>query len=124
MDEQGEGGVRIGAAKVPDYLRPTYANFATVTHTPWDFRMLFAVLRAPNPGPEAEAAAKRGALEQDAVAEIIIPANLMVGFITALQQNFDKYIQQYGRPRHGPQRAPASVEWGRERGRHRRIDRS
>jgi hypothetical protein len=31
----------------PDFLKPTYATFVSVGHTPWDFRFTFALLSAP-----------------------------------------------------------------------------
>jgi hypothetical protein len=44
----------LGGVESPDYLRPIYANFVNVNHTPWDFRLVFAVLTTPMPGPERE----------------------------------------------------------------------
>lgn len=108
MAEQ-EGRAGIGPVHIPDYLRPTYANFANVNHTPWDFRLLFAVVRAPMPGLEQEAVQAEGRIHPDAVAEIILPANLMHGFISALQTNFSQYLEQYGPPGMDPEgpRPPA-----------------
>lgn len=93
-----EGQVGIGEVQVPDYLRPTYANFVLVNSTPWDFRLVFAIVKSPLPGAEAEQAQATRALRPEAVAEIIIPANLMAAFMTALKQNFDKYLEQFGVP--------------------------
>jgi hypothetical protein len=89
---------RIGGVRVPDYLRPTYANYVNVNSTPWDFRLTFAVLRSPMPGDEQEAATELGEVHPDAVADLIIPANLMHGFISALQTTFNAYLEQYGPP--------------------------
>jgi Protein of unknown function (DUF3467) len=89
--------VGIGPPKLPDYLRPIYANHVLVNHTPWDFRLLFSVLKFPIPGEE-EAVKERGHMEPEAVAEVLIPANLMVGLITAMKQNFDRYAAQFGIP--------------------------
>jgi hypothetical protein len=94
----------IGGPQAPDYLRPVYANYATVNHTPWDFRLTFALVRAPMPGPETEAAKKGGGqVTPEVVAEIILPANLMHGFVSAIQGNFDKYLTSYGPPGLNPE---------------------
>jgi uncharacterized protein DUF3467 len=96
----GEEPIQLGTGPVrmPDYLRPTYANYVGVNHSPWDFRLTFGIVRAPLPGPELEAAQERGNIEPEAVAEIILPANLMASFLTVLRQNFDRYMEAYGVP--------------------------
>lgn len=82
---------------MPDYLRPVYANFANVSHTPWDYRLVFAQIRPPSsPAESAEALAE--GVHPEAVAEVIIPANLMAGLMTVLKQNFDQYVGNYGVP--------------------------
>jgi hypothetical protein len=96
-DEHGEI-LGIGGMHVPDYLRPTYANFVNVNHSPWDFRLTFGVLKVPVPGEEADAARDEGQLRPEAVADVIIPANLMHGFISALQDNFSGYLDSFGAP--------------------------
>jgi Protein of unknown function (DUF3467) len=93
----------IGALKFPDYLRPIYANYVTVNHTPWDFRITFGMLKTPLPGAEVEQAQKAGAIQPEAVADVILPANLIHGLISALRENFDKYIEQYGAPGMNPE---------------------
>jgi hypothetical protein len=98
-----EPQVRIGGLRVPDYLRPTYANFVNVNHTPWDFRMTFGVLKTPMPGDELAQAQQAGAIEPEAVADIILPANLVHGVISALKDNFDRYIAEYGAPGLNPE---------------------
>jgi hypothetical protein len=96
-DEQNEGA-RVGGVDMPDYLRPIYSNFVNVNHTPWDFRLAFAVIQAPLPGREREAVAAAGEVMPIAVADIILPASLMHGLISALQDNFSKYLTQFGPP--------------------------
>jgi Protein of unknown function (DUF3467) len=91
-------GVGLGPIDVPDYLRPTYANYVNVNHTPWDVRLMFALVKAPMPGAEQDAAVVAQAIRPEAVAEIILPANLMHGFISALQENFSNYLTSYGPP--------------------------
>jgi hypothetical protein len=100
-DEEAHLG--IGGIRFPDYLRPTYANFVNVNHTPWDFRMTFGVVKSPMPGDEVTQAQEVGAIEPEAVADIILPANLMHGVISALKDNFDRYIAQYGAPGLNPE---------------------
>lgn len=105
--------MRLGGVEFPDYLRPTYANFANVNHTPWDFRIMFALVTTPLPGQEQNAALAEGETHPKAVAEIILPANLMHGFISALQENFSKYLTQFGPPGmdpEGPRRPDAEEE--------------
>ena len=98
MSSNEEQGVGVGPTDVPDYLRPTYANFVNVNHTPWDFRLMFALVKAPMPGTEQDAAVANQAVHPEAVAEIILPANLMHGLISALQENFSKYLTSFGPP--------------------------
>ncbi|HEX5583730.1 DUF3467 domain-containing protein [Gaiella sp.] len=89
--------VGIGPVDVPEHLRAHYANYLTINHTPWDFRLVFAVMKAPTPGDEAAAAQERG-IRPQAVSEVIVPANLMHGLISAMQGSFGKYLDQYGPP--------------------------
>jgi hypothetical protein len=93
----------IGGIRFPEYLRPTYANYVNVNYTPWDFRLTFGVLKTPMPGTEVDQAQQAGAVEPEAVADLILPANLMHGLIGALTQGFDRYIAQYGPPGMNPE---------------------
>ena len=93
----------IGGIRFPEYLRPIYANYVNVNHTPWDFRLTFGVLKSPMPGTEVDQAQEAGAVEPEAVADLILPANLMHGLIGALRQAFDQYIAQYGPPGLNPE---------------------
>jgi hypothetical protein len=104
-DEQRVG---IGGVRVPEYLRPSYANYVNVNHTPWDFRLMFALVKTPMPGDEearirAEAEGEAPQLHPEAVAEVVIPANLMHGLIAALQENFSTYMNQFGPPGMDPE---------------------
>lgn len=98
-----EDKIQLGTVEVPEHLRPHYANFVNVNHTPWDFRLVFALVRAPQPGQEAESAASVGAIHPQAVADLMIPANLMHGLISALRTNFEQYLTQYGAPGMDPE---------------------
>lgn len=103
----------LGPPDVPEHLRAHYANFVNVNHTPWDFRLLFALVKAPMPGHERDAAVEQGALHPQGVAEIIVPANLMHGLIMALQSNFDRYLETYGVPGMNPEGPSAPEETDR-----------
>jgi hypothetical protein len=93
----------IGGIRFPEYLRPIYANYMNVNYTPWDFRLTFGVLKTPMPGAEVEQAQQAGTVEPEAVADLILPANLMHGLIGVLTQGFDRYIEQYGAPGINPE---------------------
>jgi hypothetical protein len=97
-DGADESQVGIGGVNLPEYLRPVYANYVNATFTPWDFRLTFAVLKSPLPGPELDAAREAGSVTPEAVADIIIPANLMAALLTLLQNNFNNYVSRYGVP--------------------------
>lgn len=104
MSEHPEDpSLSIGPVEVPDHLRPHYANFVNVNFTPWDFRLVFALLRAPAPGEERDAAIEAGGVRPQAVSEMIVPANLMHGLIMALQDNFQQYLTQFGVPGMDPE---------------------
>lgn len=101
-------GIGISGIDLPDYLRPQYANLIEVGHTPWDFRLIFGLLRTPARGqrglenPE-QSEGGQVMIAADGVADIIIPANVMYSLIAALRTNFDAYIQQYGAPGLNPE---------------------
>ena len=100
-----EAQLRISGIRFPDFLRPIYANYINVNHTPWDFRVTFAVLKTPAPGTEMEQVQQGGELvtQPEAVADLIIPANLVHAFIGALRENFDRYIEAFGAPGMNPE---------------------
>jgi hypothetical protein len=97
MEDKGEQ-ISIGGVHIPDYLRPVYANYANVNYTPWDFRITFAVVRSPVPGAEEDAVRGQGVVQPEAVTEVIVPATLMHGLISALQSAFARYLDAYGPP--------------------------
>jgi len=90
--------VQFGGISSPDYLRPIYANYANVGLTPHDFRLTFALLKSPRPGDEQEQVAAEGVLHPEAVADIIVPVNLVQGLITALRSSLEQHLNQYGVP--------------------------
>lgn len=105
----------IGPPQFPEYLRPIYANFATVNHTPWDFRITFGLVTAPAAPEEASGVEQTGEARPVAVADVIVPANLMFGLITALKQNFDNYIALHGAPGMNPEGPRQGPDEGDER---------
>jgi hypothetical protein len=102
--------IDLGPVEIPDHLRAQYANFVNVNHTPWDFRLVFAVVKSPMPGHETDAAKSAGEIHPQAVAELIIPANLIHGVISALQSNFSMYLEKYGVPGLDPEGPRADEE--------------
>ena len=104
---EGEKGIPLNVGDIvsPDYLRPIYSNFAMVGHTPYDFRLTFALVRALRPGHEVDVAVKAGALSPEAVADLVVPLGLVPGLIHALQTNYTQYLKNYGIPgmEQGPQ---------------------
>lgn len=95
--------VKIGSIALPEYLRPTYANFVNVNHTPWDFRLTFAVVRTPLEGEVGPDEDGNLEIHPEGVSEVIIPANLVFGLISALKENFDRYVGTYGAPGMDPE---------------------
>lgn len=94
---EGEG-LALGPISAPDYLRPAYANFASVGHTPFDFRITFAILKALRPGPEMEQAVAEHQVRPEAVADIVVPIGVVPGLISALKENYTMYLDRYGIP--------------------------
>jgi len=96
--------VKVGEIRFPDYLRPTYTNFIQVNHTPWDFRLVGAVVRTPTPGEETASVLEAGGvIHPEAVVDLIIPANLIHGLISAFKESFERYIEAYGAPGLSPE---------------------
>jgi hypothetical protein len=103
---EGEGTrLDLGDVVSPDYLRPVYSNFAIVGHTPYDFRLTFALVKAPRPGSEVDDVLTAGKLSPEAVADMVIPLGMVPGLIHALQTNYTEYLKNYGIPglEQGPQ---------------------
>lgn len=104
---EGEKDIPLSVGDIvsPDYLRPIYSNFAMVGHTPYDFRLTFALVRALRPGPETDQARVAGKLSPEAVADVVIPVGMVPGLIQALQTNYMGYLKNYGIPglEQGPQ---------------------
>jgi len=105
MAEGESTAVILGDIVSPEYLRPTYSNFASVGHTPYDFRLTFALVKALRSGPETDQAREAGKLSPEAVADIVIPVGMVPGLIQALQTNYTAYLKNYGIPglEQGPQ---------------------
>jgi hypothetical protein len=101
-EPESQVGGGIGPMRRPDFLKPTYANFVSVGHTPWDFRFTFALLSPPETVQD-EQGETQNVLTPDVVAEVIIPANLMAAVVGAVQTNFTNYMNQFGPPGLNPE---------------------
>jgi hypothetical protein len=107
-----EDGSRIGLGGMesPEYLRPVYANFANVGHTPWDFRLTFALVKSPRPGQETDDVSQAGVLHPESVADIIVPVAIVQGLIAALRQSYEAYLTTYGIPGLGSNEPPSQEQ--------------
>jgi hypothetical protein len=103
LSDPEQEGLGVGPVRIPDYLRPVYANVVNVNHTPWDFKLTFGLVRTPMPGAEMEQAERDGVVVPEGVAEIVIPANLMAALITTMKTNFDGYMSRFGVPGFDPE---------------------
>ncbi len=86
----------IGPPELPEYLRSTYANIVAANFTPYDFRLVFSLLTTPlDMGADDSGTVT---LRPTGVADIIIPASVMHGLISLLQEQFNLYLDQFGAP--------------------------
>lgn len=108
MAEQEQVPIGFGHIEAPEYLRPVYANFANVSFSPYDFRVTFALAKAPRPGPETEAAQSSGNLNPEAVADLVVPVGMIPGLIQALSTSYSQYLTNYGIP--GMEQGPQNSE--------------
>lgn len=97
MPEGGDAQITIGKPEIPEYLRPTYANLVNGNFTPYDFRLVFSLLTTPVGGPP-DGAGSVVEVHPVAVADIVIPASVMHGLISLLQEQFNAYLDQFGAP--------------------------
>jgi hypothetical protein len=77
---------------------PVYANTASVTFTPYDFRITFSLLTVPHDQVSAPDAL---VLTPRAVAEVVIPAGeagLLADLLTA---ELKQYVRRFGEPHRG-----------------------
>ena len=94
--------VSVGEPDMPEFLRPIYANQINVVFAPHDFRMIFSVFTPPvGPPPGSETGAVE--LHPTAVADILLPATVMHAFIGLLNQQFARYLDQFGAPGLNPE---------------------
>jgi hypothetical protein len=90
--------VDVGDIISPDYLRPQYANFANVSHTPYDFRIVFGLVSVPRTQAEIEKTREAGSLSAAGVADLLLPVGAVPGLIAALTDQYDRYLKTYGLP--------------------------
>lgn len=93
----------VGVPTEPDYLRPVYSNHLNVNYTPHDFRFMFSLLEIPLEVPTDAAVEGKVELHPHAVANVVVPASLMHALMSLLQQQFGRYLTQFGPPGLDPQ---------------------
>ena len=77
---------------------PVYANTATATFTPYDFRITFSLLTFPHD----EGSVPDGlVLTPRAVAEVVIPAGGASLLADLLAAEFKQYVRRFGEPHRG-----------------------
>jgi hypothetical protein len=79
---------------------PVYANSATMTFTPYDFRITFSLLTMPDDQgsiPEPGAAV----LTPRAVAEVVVPAGVVGQLADVLRAELKQYGERFGEPQRG-----------------------
>lgn len=74
-----------------DEVQEVYANFISVSHTSWDFTMLFCCATMPLEHEVEEPVGEKLQVKAPCVARVKIPANSIDGLIVALQKQRDKY---------------------------------
>ena len=100
----GEGQqIRVGPPTEPDYLRPVYANTLNINFTPYDFKLTFSLLNMPLEIPPGADPGEPIEVHPSAVAEVIVPATLMHALISVINDQFDRYLEQFGPPGLDPQ---------------------
>src|SRR3954464_15004076 len=81
---------------------PIYANTATVTFTPYDFRLTFSLMRVPH---DQDAAARPPAdafvLTPQAVVEVMVPPGEARVLSDLLAAEFKQYVGKFGEPHRG-----------------------
>src|SRR3954454_23532174 len=81
---------------------PVYANTASVTFTPYDFRITFSLLTVPHDqGSVPEAARDASVLTPRAVAELVIPAGEASLLADLLTTELKEYVRRFGEPHRG-----------------------
>jgi hypothetical protein len=82
---------------------PTYANVSHVSHTPFDIRLTFSLLRAPleegsSPGGAVAVDVPLMSVQPTAVAEIVMPPEGVEALIDVLRDELDRYRDEVARP--------------------------
>jgi hypothetical protein len=75
-------------------LGRVYANYALISHSPWDFTITFC--EAPSISNLARLKRIGSKVEIPNIVELIIAPNLIPKIIEALKINYEKYMKQYG----------------------------
>ena len=72
---------------------PLYADVAHVSFTPYDFRIMFSLLRSPDRESPIPIATPQ------AVAEIVLPPAAVESLMDLLRVEFDRFVGEFGAPR-------------------------
>lgn len=97
-DDEMSFQASVGVPIEPDFLRPVYANHLNVNFTPHDFRFTFSLLEMPLEVPTEAAVDGTVELHPHAVSTVVVPASMMHALMTLLQQQFGRYLTQFGPP--------------------------
>jgi hypothetical protein len=81
-------------------LGRAYANYALISHSPWDFTIAFC--EAPSIVNLERLKRIDGKVEIPNIIELVIGPNLMSQLIEALKINYEKYMKQYGEKANEP----------------------
>jgi Protein of unknown function (DUF3467) len=76
---------------------PLYANVASVSYTPFDFRVTFALLSVPQNAP-ASSGLDAPTLVPRAVAELVLPPAAMPGLVDVLRTELSQFHRRFGMP--------------------------
>ena len=90
---------QINFTIVPDESHEprTYANFCSISHTPFDFTLTFCEVLPPTEKAVREAAAER-ILKAPVRAQIVVPMGFVPNLINALQEHLHACTQSGGSP--------------------------
>jgi hypothetical protein len=78
---------------------PVYANVAHATSTPYDFRVTFSLLTAPDDAAGGPSGLAGMVIAPRAVAQVVVPVGAVESVIDLLRAELDRYIDEFGPPR-------------------------
>ena len=75
-----------------------YSNFCSIQHSPFDFTLTFCEM-LPMGEKEIREAEATHTVRAPVKARLVVPAQLVPGLVTALQENYRLFQEAYGPPR-------------------------